>query len=408
METKKILYISGSLGLGHISRDIAIADQLRKLLPEVDIEWLAAEPAITVLLNAGEKLVPGAEKYANENLSAEKAAKGSSLNILSYLLKSRREWKNNIVFFLKLVSSKKYDLVIGDETYEINIALREHAEIKNFPFVLILDFVGLDAMTRNPLEQLGVYYWNRVWSHDYRLHQKPPYDLAIFVGEPEDIPDKTFGFGLPNRREYAKSLYTFVGYVFPFVPEEFSDKLKLKKELGYGPGPLLICSIGGTAIGKELLEFCGKACDIAKNKIPDFKAVFVTGPRLAAESVNLPTGFEVKGFVPRLYQHFAACDIAVIQGGATSSFELAALQTPFIYFPLKGHCEQANVSRILTKRGVGVKMNLSTSTPEMLAEKIVSSLGSKTTYPAIPADGARKAAEAIIKLFTNDVPNSLK
>ncbi|HAQ17812.1 MAG TPA: hypothetical protein DCR40_01110 [Prolixibacteraceae bacterium] len=400
MGTKKILYISGSLGLGHINRDLAIAAQLRKLIPGVEIEWLAANPATDVLSEAGEKLVPGAEQYANENLSAEKAAKGSSLNLLSYLLKSRGEWKKNIDFFLKLISVKKYDLVIGDETYEINLALREHPEMKNFPFVLILDFVGLEAMTRNPLERLGVYYWNRVWSHDYRLHKKPPYDLALFVGEPEDIPDKSFGFGLPNRRELANALYTFVGYVFPFVPEEFTNKSKLKKELGYDAEPLLICSIGGTAIGRELMEFCGKACAIVKKKIPDIHAVFVTGPRLAAESVNLPGGFEVKGFVPRLYQHFAASDIAVIQGGATSSFELAALQTPFIYFPLEGHCEQANVSRILIKRGIGVKMNLSTSSPEMLAEKIVSTLGADTTFPAIPADGARKAAEAITKLFT--------
>lgn len=400
METKKILFISGSLGLGHISRDLAIAAQLRELIPGVEIEWLAANPATEVLLEVGEKLVPGVEKYANENLSAEKAARGSSLNVLSYLLKSRGEWKKNIDFFLKLISVEKYDLVIGDETYEINLALREHPEVKNFPFVLILDFVGLDAMTHNPLERLGVYYWNRIWSHDYRLHKKPPYDLALFVGEPEDVPDKSFGFGLPNRREFANAFYNFVGYVFPFVPEEFTNKSKLKKELGYGTESLLICSIGGTAIGKELMEFCGKATEIVKNKIPNIHAVFVTGPRLAAESVNLPSGIEVKGFVPRLYQHFAASDIAVIQGGATSAFELAALQTPFIYFPLEGHCEQANVSRILTKRAIGIKMNLSTSTPEILAEKIVSTLGANISFPAIPTDGARKAAEAITKLIT--------
>lgn len=399
METKKVLYISGSLGLGHINRDLAIATQLRKFIPGVEIEWLAANPATDVLREAGEKLVPGAELYANENLSAEKAAKGSSLNVLSYLLKSRGEWKKNIDFFLKLISVKKYDLVIGDETYEISLALREHPEMKNFPFVLILDFVGLDAMTRNPLERLGVYYWNRVWSHDYRLHKKPPYDLALFVGEPDDIPDKSFGFGLPNRRDFANALYTFVGYVFPFVPEEFTNKSKLKKELGYGTESLLICSIGGTAIGKELMEFCGKATKIVKKKIPDIHTVFVTGPRLAVESVTLPVEIEVKGFVSRLYQHFAASDIAVIQGGATSAFELAALQTPFIYFPLEGHCEQANVSRILTKRGIGIKMNLSTSTPEMLAEKIISTLNANITFPAIPTDGARKAAEAILKLL---------
>ncbi len=400
MKVTKVLYISGSLGLGHISRDLAIAGELRKLNHGVDIEWLAASPATEMLIEAGERLVPGTENYANENLAAEKAANGSSLNLLNYLLKSRKEWKKNIDFFLKLVSSKKYDLVIGDETYEINIALREHQEIKNFPFVLILDFVGLDAMTRNPLEKLGVYYWNRVWSHDFVHHKKPPYDLAIFIGEPDDVPDIPFGFRLPNRREFANAFYTFVGYIFPFNPMEFTDKQKIKKKLGYSAKPLLICSIGGTAIGKELMEHCGKAFEIVKKKLPEICAVFVTGPRLSAKNVNLPAGVEIKGFVPRLYEHFAACDIAIIQGGATSAFELAALQTPFIYFPLEGHCEQANVSRILAKRGIGIKMSLSSSTPQLLAEKIISTIGVNTAFPVIPTDGARKAAEAIAKLIS--------
>jgi UDP:flavonoid glycosyltransferase YjiC (YdhE family) len=399
MKKVNVLYISGSLGLGHITRDIAIANHLRKLLPEVEIEWLAANPATTLLEEAGEKLVPGADQYANENVSAEKAAKGSSLNILSYLLKSRGEWKKNVDFFLNLIASKKYDLVIGDETYEISLALREHSEMKKFPFVMIFDFVGLDAMTMNPLERLGVYYWNRKWSHDYRLKQKPPYDLALFVGELDDVPNNTFGFMLPNRREFAKAMYTFIGYVFPFDVTSYSDKQEIRKKLGYNDKSLLICSIGGTAIGKELLELCGKAFLIVKERIPALHAVFVMGPRLSADSINLPEGIEVKGFVPRLSEHFAACDLAIVQGGATSTLELTALRRPFIYFPLKGHCEQANVSRILSQRGAGVMLRLSKTGPDLLAEQIIKLLGTNVTYPDIPKDGAQKAAQALVKLL---------
>ena len=172
--------------------------------------------------------------------------------------------------------------------------------MKTFPFVMILDFVGLHAMTKNPLEHLGVYYWNRVWCHDYQLKIKPPYDLALFVGEPEDVHDESFGFMLPNRREMAKKMYLFVGYVFPFDVHAYADKESLREKFGYGKEPVLICSLGGTAIGKELLELCGKAYVIAKKKIPALHAGFVTGPRLPVDSVNLPVGAEVKGFIPRL------------------------------------------------------------------------------------------------------------
>jgi len=396
MKKINVLYISGSLGLGHITRDLAIANHLRKLMPEVEIEWIAANPATTLLEEAGEKLVPGVDQYANENESAEKAAKGSSLNILRYLLRSRGEWKKNVDFFLEIISSKKYDLVIGDETYEISLALREHKEMKKFPFVMIYDFVGLHAMTKNPLEHLGVYYWNRVWCHDYRLNIKPAFDLALFVGEPDDVPDQTFGFMLPHRRDYAKSIYTFVGYIFPFDVSEYADKQDIRKKLGYGKEPLLICSLGGTAIGKELLELCGRAYLIAKEKIPGIHAVFVTGPRLSADSINLPEGIEVKGFVPRLYEHFAACDLAIVQGGATSTLELSALRRPFIYFPLEGHCEQANVSRILSQHGAGLKLMLSKTTPELLADQIANTIGTDVSYPDIPKDGAQKAARLLV------------
>jgi UDP:flavonoid glycosyltransferase YjiC (YdhE family) len=406
MKKSNVLFISGSIGLGHINRDIAIADQLRKLLPEVDIEWLAVHPVTTVLEEAGEKLISGADQYANENIAAEKAAKGTSLNILSYLLKARSEWKNNINFFLNLIASKKYDLVIGDETYEIGVAFSDHPEVKKFPFVMILDFVGLDAMTANPLERLGVYYWNLIWTREYRLKQKPEIDLALFVGELDDVPNNTFGFMLPNRRELAKSFYTFIGYVFPFDVSHYSDKQAIRKKLGYGDEPLLICSIGGTAIGKEQLELSGKAYSITKEKIPNLHAVFVTGPRLSADTISLPKGIEVKGFIPRLYEHFAACDLAIVQGGATSTLELTALRRPFIYFPLEGHFEQANVSRILTRRGAGVKLRLSKTSPELLADQIIRNIGTNVVYPDIPKDGAQKAAQLLVNLLVQPLQKS--
>ena len=399
MKKINVLYISGSLGLGHITRDIAIARYLRKILPEVEIEWLAADPATLMLNEAGEKLVTGADQYANENLSAEQAARGSSLNLLSYLMHAKGKWDQNIAFFLNLIRSKQYDLVIGDETYEIFLALRKHTELKNFPFVMIFDFVGLDAMTKNPLEHLGVYYWNRIWSHDYRLKIKPPYDMALFVGEVEDVPDKNFGFRLPNRRDFAKAMYTFVGYIFPFDVSAYADKQEVRRKLGYGAGPLVIVSIGGTAIGKELLELCGEAFTLVKEGIPDLRFVLVTGPRLSADSLKLPKDVEVKGFIPQLYEHFAACDLAIVQGGATSTLELTALRRPFLYFPIEGHCEQANVARILTKRGAGTRLSLSQTTPELLAKKIVESIGADVSYPNIPIDGAQKAAQSIVQLL---------
>lgn len=399
MKRIKILYISGSLGLGHVTRDLAIARQLRQEMPGAEIEWLAAHPATLFLEEAGEKLLPEARQYADENRSAEQAARGANLNLLWYLLKARAAWRQNVDLFRKVVTSKQYDLVIGDETYEINLALRKFPELKQFRFVMIFDFVGLEPMTRNPLEYLGVYYWNRVWSHDYRLKIKPPYDLGLFVGVEKDVPDTSFGIGLPNRREFAKAMYRFVGYVFPFDPVDYANKKEVRKKLGYDNRLMVIASIGGTAIGRELLELCGEAYTLAKMQIPDLRMVLVTGPRLSADLLRVPEQVEIREFIPRLYEHFAACDLAIVQGGATSTLELTAIRRPFIYFPIEGHSEQAGVARMLAQHGAGIRMELSTTTPALLADKMVTHLGTDVNYPDIPCDGAHKSAELIAGLL---------
>jgi UDP:flavonoid glycosyltransferase YjiC (YdhE family) len=108
----------------------------------------------------------------------------------------------------------------------------------------------------------------------------------------------------------------------------------------------------------------------------------------------------VKGFVPRLYEHFAACDLAIVQGGATSTLELTALRVPFIYFPIEGHCEQANVARMLDQHGAGVRLTLSQTTPALLAEKIITLTGSNVTYPEINVNGAQNAADKIVELLS--------
>ena len=46
---KRALYVSSPIGLGHAQRDAAIADELRKLHPDLEIDWLAQHPVTAVL-----------------------------------------------------------------------------------------------------------------------------------------------------------------------------------------------------------------------------------------------------------------------------------------------------------------------------------------------------------------------
>jgi hypothetical protein len=396
---KRILFTSGSLGLGHVTRDIAIAREIRLLRQDANIFWLAAHPASLFLKENGETLLPEASDYLDENLIAESTSQGSKLNLFRYSIAFRRQWQHNINLIDRVTSQDNYDLIIGDETYDLVTAFKKRPNLKRSPFVMIYDFVGFDAMTRNPLEQLGIYMMNRMWASGFP--DKPPvYDLGLFVGEVEDVPDKRFGLMLPNRRAFAKTRYRFVGYILPFQPKDYFDGGEIRSRLGYGKEKLIICAIGGTSIGRELLELCGRSYAFIREKIPDARMILITGPRLAGNSIHTPEGVEVREYVPSLYQHLAACDLAIVQAGGTTTLELTALRKPFLYFPIEGHCEQEEyVAGRLARHRAGVRMKLSATSPQRLAEKVVSNIGKEVDCVSIPTDGAQKAARYIAQLF---------
>ena len=264
---------------------------------------------------------------------------------------------------------------------------------------MIYDFVGFDPVSSNPLERLGVYLWNKAWSGGGQA-QNPVYDLALFIGDLEDVPDRSFGFRLPNRRQWARDRYHFVGPVFPFNAGQYADRGTVRSRLGYGNEPLVICSVGGTAIGRQLLDLCGAAYPVMRRQIPNLHMVLVGGPRIPEAALSAPGGVEKRGYVPALYEHFAAADIAIVQGGGTTTLELAALRCPFIFFPLEGHSEQQYVvSGRLERYGAGIRMSLTHTTPKKLAETIIENIGKEAIYPKIATDGANKSAILICTLL---------
>jgi predicted glycosyltransferase len=205
---------------------------------------------------------------------------------------------------------------------------------------------------------------------------------------------------LPNRRKFAEARYRFVGYILPFQPSDYGDNAETRAQLGYGKEKLIICAVGGTSIGRELLELCGRSYPFIREKTPDARMILITGPRLAGNSIHAPEGVEVREYVPSLYQHLAACDLAIVQAGGTTTLELTALGKPFLYFPIEGHCEQENyVAGRLARHRAGVRMKLSETSPQKLTDKVVSNIGKEVDYASIPTDGAQKAARCIAQLF---------
>ena len=399
MAGKRVLFIVGSFGLGHVIRDLAIVKELRRRNPGLEVTWLATPPISSILEEERERIHPLSRNYSDQNAIAEETAEGTTLNLLKFVKKARTSWDRNVEIFRDAVTGESYDLVVGVETYELSTAVKFDSSLRKAPFAVIYDFIGVDTLSNNPMDKLTAYIWNRKWAKDYDK-ESYPIDMNLFVGEPDDILDKRFGFLLPHRRDYARARCSFVGYILSFAPLMYRKKGRIRDELGYGASPLVVCSIGGTAIGKELLELAADSYPIIKEKIPDLKMILVCGPRLSRESMRAPSGVEIWGYVPKLYEHFAACDLAIVQAGGTTTSELTALRKPFLYFPLEGHFEQqVHVAGRLARHGAGGRMSYSKTNPSSLAEAVIANIGKEVDYPHIPSDGAQKAAELLTDRF---------
>ena len=308
----RTLFISSSIGLGHAGRDLAIANELRRLRPDVEIDWLAGDPATRLLDQAGERMLPESSVFRETGV-AEANAGDFSLNLVAYVTHAARQWARVARTILRLIDEHEYEFVVGDETYELTIAFALRPALKTVPFAIIYDFFGVDAMSGNPFERAAVYALNHLWGGG-RRGKAPPFDLVLFVGEPEDVPDRPLGARLSNRRTYATRHFAFIGYIVDFDATELRrNRSGGRAALGYDERPLIICSVRGTAVGADLLRLCAAAYPHLLTHVPDAHMLLVCGPRIDPATIPAPSGVEVRGFVPRLYEHFAACDVAIVQ-----------------------------------------------------------------------------------------------
>jgi UDP-N-acetylglucosamine:LPS N-acetylglucosamine transferase len=396
---KKVLFVSWQAGMGHITRDVAIVKELHRQNPQIEVSWIAHPLACKLLRTEGETILPETDLGADYNQAVPQITIDFRLDLMKYLSFAGKAWAHNADVFGQIVKKHTFDLVIGDESYEIVRAMLEGRLQLRCRMVMIEDLIGVQAMSHNPLEMFGAYMRNR------RLANRPVRLASsvtnFFVGELEDVPDRPFGFRLPNRRDIASKYYKMLGYVVRFDPAEFADKAKIKTTLGYGKQPLLVCATGGLCAGKELLELCGKAYSILKRDIPDFRMVAVCGELFGTKPPVLPPGVELHNFIPDIYKHYAACDLAVVVGGGTTTVELTALRKPFIFFPLENQLDQqVYIADRLARQGAGIKMRFFETTPESLADVIKKNIGKEVSWLPIDTGGAKRAAKLINQMLT--------
>ena len=398
---KRALYVSSPIGLGHAQRDIAIAEELRKLHPDLEIDWLAQHPVTAVLEARGERIHPGSALLANESGHIESESAEHDLHCFQAIRRMDEILLSNFMVFHDLVRDEQYDLWIGDEAWELDYYLHENPEQKQAAYVWLTDFVGWLPMPDGADHEafLTADYNAEMIEHIARFPRTR--DRALYVGNADDIVPEAFGPGLPRIRDWTEDHYDLTGYVTGFDPSAFADREALRAELGYAADEkVCVVTVGGSGVGVHLLRRVIDAFPEAKEQVPALRMVVVAGPRIDPAALPQAEGLEIRPYVHDLYRHLAACDLAVVQGGLTTTMELTANQRPFLYFPLRHHFEQNfHVRHRLERYGAGRCMDFETETPETIARAIADEIGRVVDYRPVETDGAARAAALIAELL---------
>jgi pimeloyl-ACP methyl ester carboxylesterase/predicted glycosyltransferase len=396
----RALYISSPIGLGHARRDLAIAEELRRLRPGLDIEWLAQHPVTALLEAAGERIHPASAALASESAHIESEAAEHELDAFDAIRGMDEILLANFMVFHDLVSEESFDLWVGDEAWELDYFLHENPELKRAPYVWLSDFVGWLPLPEGGQREavLTADYNAEMIEHIARFPRLR--DRALFIGDPADVIPGSFGPNLPLIRDWVARHFRFTGYITGFESARLPDRPTLRAELGFGPDErVLVLSVGGSGVGRALLERVLESFALARREAPDLRMLAVAGPRIDPATLPATDGVEIRPYVHELYRHLAACDLAIVQGGLATTMELTATGRPFLYFPLGRHFEQRlHVRHRLERHRAGRCMEFDNSPPAAIAAAMLEELGREVRYAPVPRDGAVRAAAAIAEL----------
>lgn len=400
---RRALFVSSPIGLGHVQRDLTIARELRKLQPDLAIDWFTVDPAANYLQREGERVHPITARLANESRHFERCAGEHDLSAFFALRTMDEIMTANFMTFVDLMDAEHYDLVIGDEAWDVDYHYHENPELKRQPFVFLTDFVGCLPMNADDPREAHLCADRNADDIEHVARYPHVRDAAIFIGNPDDVTEQPFGPGLPGIREWTDKNFCYCGYCLPFDPRTLADTEALRRRHGYlADEKIAIATVGGTATGRHLLRRIADAFPRMKRELPELRMILVAGPRLDPGTLPDLPGLEVRPYVHNLFEHLACCDLALVQGGLSTTMELVATRRAFLSFPLQRHFEQCvHVRKRLANYEADRSLDYPTLDPDSLAERALAAMHAPVRYRPVETDGSARAARRIADVLEN-------
>ena len=334
-------FFSSPIGLGHVTRDIAIVNNFQNITTNFVSGSGAAKILENLDFNIHDRYTPPSFVIKN----------GSLQNPAKWLWNYYQYYKDCKNIAKEIIQKDEPNLVISDEDFaSISIA-----QEKNIPTVLITDV--LETRFTNGIASLIEKKMNKSMQ---KMIEKC--DIVI-------IPE--------NGNNYDN-----IKYVGPIVRQTNFSRDELRQKFSFKDKTIVI-SIGGTNAGEFLIE---KAIESILKINQSFEIVLVSGPAVNKKFENVRD----LGFVDNLHEIIFAADLIISLAGKSTIDEAKVYGTPAIFIPIKDHFEQEDNAK---------EEGFDFEDIERLDELILEKIGQKRNQ--IISNGSTEASKIIKNLMKN-------
>ena len=336
----KVLFLPSHVGLGHVTRDRAIAKILSKAMPKVKIMWCSAEPAYGFLKSWNLNIINSCKRLKTFSTVIEKIF-NRSVN-LKWLASRLNILRQNYTLLQEIIDLEAYDLIIADEFWELMLSGNEEVRERT---IFMTDFVGLSYTANLKMLPISLIL-NTYFSKAFLKFKR-----KIFLGNLGDAPEIRLPpiRGKKSRDWIWKNMY-IAGPATSFTLDEVVNKREARKDLCLNDKLLIVVSVGGTSTRSALfLDTIWKRL-VELRKIIPLNAIFIKGPRTRWKPKKYLEGFREVQAEKSLLKYYIASDIFISRAGRTTVADLECLGKRSILIPIKGHAEQLSIAKNAKKR----------------------------------------------------------
>jgi len=289
-------FFSSPIGLGHVTRDIAIVDNFK----DISVNFVTGSGAAKILKKLDHKVqdVYNPPLFIVEN--------GKLNNQTKWLWNYYQYYKNCKNISEKILKNNNSQLVVSDEDFA-SLTVAQDLEIPNILITDVLETKFTKGIASFIERKMNKSMMKIIKNCD-----------VVIIPEKGDDENNIKRIG-PIVREIN------------FSREELREKFEFNKTT-------IVISIGGTNAGIFLIDEAIKAI-LKINQ--DIQIILVSGPAVTKKFDNVKN----LGFIHNLHEIIYASDLIISLAGKSTIDEANAYGTPGIFIPIKGHFEQEDNAR---------------------------------------------------------------